>query len=113
MVDVPEALERARRNRRIVDQMVGCGTSVGANIYEADEAMSRLDFCTAVGRSLKEINECHFWLDFIGERNWVPPVRLDKLKTEAESLRRVFGSMIARTKRNDAKRPRRNPESRG
>jgi hypothetical protein len=35
-----EALARKGHSRRIVDQMVASGTSVAANVYEADEAMT-------------------------------------------------------------------------
>ncbi|MFM9994386.1 MAG: four helix bundle protein [Phycisphaerales bacterium] len=107
MIDVGETLERSRRSRRIVDQVIGCGTSVGANMYEADEALSRADFCTAVGRSLKEVSESEFWIDLVGERNWVRPTRLLDLKAEALALRRMFGAMIARTRTTDASRKRR------
>ena len=45
---------------RVIDQTVGCFTSVGANVFEADEAMSRKDFCKALAISVKELNESRF-----------------------------------------------------
>lgn len=62
VLDVTEALERSRRPRRVVDQMTGSGTSVGANAFEADEAMSAKDFIKCLGVILKELNETRFWL---------------------------------------------------
>jgi four helix bundle protein len=49
VVDVAEALAEQSRSRRVVDQLMGCGTSVGANVAEADEAQSRADFCRILG----------------------------------------------------------------
>src|SRR5687768_16793365 len=57
VLDVVEALERKRIYRRIVDQMVGSGTSVAANACEADQAVSRPDFCKALGTVVKELAE--------------------------------------------------------
>ncbi len=68
VVDVAEAVEARRRSHRIVDQMIGCGTSVGANLYEANDAVSRKDFSKSLGTVLKELGESRFWLEFVSER---------------------------------------------
>lgn len=95
---VADALERKRVSRRIVDQIVGCGTSVGANVFEADEAMSRGDFVKSLCIATKEVNEARFWLRLAGRRNWLTAARLTPLLEECSELKRVFGSMISRTK---------------
>lgn len=98
MLDVAETVERQRRSARIVDQITGCGTSVGANVCEADEAMSRKDFARALGVAVKELSESRFWLRLVGKRAWIEQTRLDPLIHECMELRRIFGTMIARTK---------------
>lgn len=107
MVDVAETLERGSKSKwvvgRIVSQMVGAGTSVGANTREADEAVSRPDFCKALGTVLKELSESRFWLEFVGERNWIRSARLKDLLREADELTRLFSVIVARVRRNDAK----------
>jgi len=40
-------------NNRLIDQLVGCGTSVGANYCEANEAVSKKDFRHTAGRCVK------------------------------------------------------------
>jgi four helix bundle protein len=84
-----------------VDQLIGCGTSVGANIPEADEALSRPDFRRILGFVNRELSECRFWIRFIGVRGGLPVDRLAPLEQESNELRRVFGSMIARVRRTD------------
>ena len=37
-------------NNRLIDQLVGCGTSVGANYCEANEGVSKKDFKCTIGR---------------------------------------------------------------
>jgi four helix bundle protein len=103
MMDVADDLERSRRARRVVDQVVGCGTSVGANLSEADEAMSRPDFCKCLGIVVKELNETRFWLRFVAKRKWIPESQLAALQTEATELKSIFGAMLSRTRRKALK----------
>lgn len=103
-VDVAEAILGKRVPRaissRIIDQLVGAGTSVGANVREADEAVSRKDFTHALGIVLKELSESRYWLEFVGERGWIAPSRLASLEDEGAQLSRIFSVIVARTKRN-------------
>lgn len=98
VLSVSETLEKQGRSRRITDQIIGSGTSVGANIFEADEAMSTKDFikCTAI--ALKELNETRFWIRLITRQSWIAPDRLESFLDETNELRKILGSIIARTK---------------
>ncbi len=98
VLDVVDALADASISRRVLDQIAACGTSVGANVYEADEAMSRADFCKTLAISVKELNETRFWLRLISKRNWLPPAKLEPLQAEAVELKRVFGTMLHKTR---------------
>ncbi len=104
VVDVAEAVEARKRSRRIIDQMIGAGTSVGANLYEGDEAVSRKEFSKCLGTVLKELGETRFWLEFVSERAWIGPKRLEPLLNECLELKKIFGTMVARIKRNDRTR---------
>jgi four helix bundle protein len=96
---VAEVLEKQGRSRRIVDQMIGSGTAVGANICESDEALSRADFCKGVGIALKELGEARYWLRFPVRRGWLPPERLDDLQSEAGELKRILVIILTKSRR--------------
>ena len=100
VLDVAETLEKQGRSARIVDQMMGCGSSVGANVFEADEALSAGDFCKCVGISNKEANETRFWIRLARRRGWIPADRLSGVLQEAEELKKIFGAMIVKTREN-------------
>lgn len=102
MVDVAEALAKKGRSRRIVEQIMGCGTSVGANTSESDEAMSRADFCRGLGVVIKELKECRYWLRFIAKREWLPAIRFGPLQQEATELKLIYGAILSRSRK---KRP--------
>lgn len=101
--DVVDVLAEQKRSFRLMDQIAAAGTSVAANCFEADEAMSRGDFCRCLAIALKELSETRFWLRFVVRRGWLPEVRIAPLEQECCELMRVFGSMIARTKRTASK----------
>ncbi|MBM4107968.1 MAG: four helix bundle protein [Phycisphaerae bacterium] len=102
MVGLAEDIEREGRSRRVSEQVLGAGAGVGANLFEADEALSRKDFAKCVGIALKEINERRFWLRLASRRAWRPEPSLSSLLTEAEELKRILGAILTRTRRADA-----------
>jgi len=99
VLDIVEVLEAAGKSRRVTDQMTGSGTSVGANLYEADEAISRPDFCKSLGTSLKELNETRYWLRLVERRGWVKAGSTRLVQAECAELRKVFGTMLTRSRK--------------
>lgn len=100
VLDVTDALESTKCPRRLIEQMAAAGTSVGANTFEADEAMSRADFVKTLGIVNKELNETRFWLRLVARRGWIHPTRLTEISSESEVLRKIIGAMIVRTRNN-------------
>lgn len=98
VLDVVEVLEKQGRPRRVIEQLAGCGTSVGANLCEADEAMSRPDFVKTLCIVIKELNETRYWLRLIGRRDWIKQTRLLPLQQEADELKRICGAIVSRTR---------------
>lgn len=99
-LDVAQALEKQRRYARVVDQIAGSGTAAGANLYEADQAISTKDFVKCVGIAVKEVNETKFWIRLVARRGWIKPDRLEPLEAECEELLRIGNAMIVRSRRS-------------
>ncbi len=80
-------------NNRLIDQLVGTGTSIGANYSEAKDAVSRKDFKNRVGTSRKESKETMFFLRMIAaaEERLAGEARV--LWREAKELNLIFGSI--------------------
>jgi four helix bundle protein len=97
-IAVAEQLDADRRFRRIVEQVAASGTSVGANLAEADEAMSTADFRRCLAIANKELAETRFWLKLIVRRGWLQESRLQPLREEIEEIKRIVGSILTKTK---------------
>ncbi|HMN40102.1 MAG TPA: four helix bundle protein [Phycisphaerales bacterium] len=98
-LQLAEALDEQGVFRRVTDQMSGCFTSVGANTFEAHEAMSEKDFVKALGIAIKEASECRHWLRIAKRRRYFTEKRLASPEQEATELVKVLGAIIFRTKR--------------
>ena len=58
---------REMREYIFADQILRCGTSIGANLAESKCAQSRADFLAKVSISYKESNECLYWLNLLAD----------------------------------------------
>jgi four helix bundle protein len=96
-VAVAEQSERDGRFRRTLEQLAAAGSSVGANLAEADEAISRKDFRRCLAIAMKELAETCFWLALIVHRQWLSLDRLGPLTRELVELKNVVGAILARS----------------
>ncbi len=97
-VAAAEQLLKDGRFTRLVDQFAASATSVGANIAEADEAMSAKDFRKCITIAIKELAETRYWMRLFIRRQWLPESRLAPLLSEAHELKRILGSILTKTR---------------
>ena len=77
----------------LITQLVKCGTSVGANYYEADDAESKQDFRHKIGICKKEARESKYFIRMIVVA--IPQLEADakKLFQEAKEIHLIFNSI--------------------
>jgi four helix bundle protein len=86
-------IPRNPANDRLIGQLAGCGTSIGANYCEASECVSKKDFKCTISRCVKEAKESRFFLRMIAAAE---PARADEARVlyrEARELHLIFASM--------------------
>ncbi|MEY2574847.1 MAG: hypothetical protein QOF80_334, partial [Verrucomicrobiota bacterium] len=83
-------------NDRLVGQLVGCGTSIGANYCEANEGVSKKDFRNTIGRCVKEAKETKYFLRLIAAAEPRLAEQARALYREAKELHLIFASMFRR-----------------
>ena len=79
--------------QRIIPQLVGAGTSVGANYCEADDAESGKDFKHKIGICKKEARETKYWLQMVATANPDSKEKARELWQEAKELHLIFNSI--------------------
>jgi four helix bundle protein len=98
IVRVVESLPKTLAGRRIGDQLLRSGLSVGANFEEAQAAESRDDFTHKLPIALKELREAKYWLRVIAPAGILPPQRLEPLIDESNQLVAMLSKAVARVK---------------
>jgi|SRR2546421_9350107 len=85
--------------RTLSGQLLKAGTSVGANVEEAQAGQSRPDFISKNSIALKEARESHYWLRILIAADIMPEKTLAELRDKAEEIKLILGSIVVRTKR--------------
>ena len=91
-------VSRGPHHDRLIDQLTGCGTSIGANYCEANEGLSKKDFRNIIGRCKKESKETKFFLRMIATAEPVLAPETRTLYREAKELHLIFCSIYKNTR---------------
>jgi four helix bundle protein len=85
----------------ICNQIGRAGTSIGANIHEAQYAHGKADFVSKLQIALKESNETSYWLLLLSKTNIISPVEYNRLENLCKEIRITLIASVNTTKRND------------
>jgi len=81
-------------------QLLRSGTSIGANLVEAQNGISHRDFIAKIYISLKECAETKYWLELLSRTNYITQSEYDTIIANCNELNKIFNSMT-KTSRND------------
>ncbi|KAB2311633.1 four helix bundle protein [Betaproteobacteria bacterium SCN2] len=98
VIKLVETLPPSIAGRRIGDQLLRSGTSVGANFEEAQGAESRSDFAHKLQIALKELRESCYWLRLLAKTEMLPQEMLADLIDESLQLRAILSKSVATVK---------------
>ena len=82
----------------LINQILRCGTSVGANVHEAQYAQGTKDFISKFEIALKECNESEYWLELLYETNSISEAEFDKFQRLCIELRRILVASVTTLK---------------
>lgn len=78
----------------IGDQLLRAGTSIGANIVEAQAASSRRDFTNFYNIALKSANETKYWICLLRDSNLLAKNKTEKILSEADEISKMLGASL-------------------
>jgi four helix bundle protein len=102
IVKLVDRLPRTLATTEIGRQMLRSGTSVGANMQEADAAESRSDFIHKVSIALKEARETRYWLALVDATILSNDSEVQALLQESTELTKILFTIIANARKNRA-----------
>ena len=84
----------------IGSQIVRSGTSIGANIEEAQNSGSKKEFIRSMTIALKEARETGYWLELVGKSGLIAKKRLTEIIEEDKEITRVLIAIVKKSKLN-------------
>ena len=98
------AIQLRNNNEYVIsNQVLKSGTSVGANISEAQYAQSKADFVSKLSISLKEAREAKYWVQFIEQNQILNSFDFDAIKQLNRKIISCLFASIKTTKTNIAR----------
>ena len=87
-----------QKESTLTNQLIRSGTSIGANIHEAQYAQSTKDFISKFEIALKECFETEYWLELLFETDYLKEEKYKKLSNHCGAIRRMLISSLTTIK---------------
>ncbi len=103
IVDCFRFLSDNRKEYVLSKQLLRSGTSVGANLAEANGAISKADFSNKVSISYKECLESKYWINLLYDTQYIEKELHDRLFNQADEICRILFTILKTTRINPKK----------
>ncbi|RYE90635.1 MAG: four helix bundle protein [Cytophagaceae bacterium] len=92
-------ISQEKREYVLAKQLLRCGTSIGANVSEANGAIADADFSSKISIAYKECLETKYWLNLLRDTAYITTPAFDSLFVDADELGKLLYAIL-RTTRN-------------
>lgn len=101
-VDIINLVKQLKANREsiVCNQIGRSGTSIGANIHEAQYAQGKKDFVSKLEIALKEASETGYWLELLRRTDYIDEATYKSLSSKCASLRVMLIASCRTAKEN-------------
>ena len=79
-------------------QLLRAGTAIGANVAEANGAISKADFSSKISISYKESLETKYWLSLLRDANYIEASKANTYIEDADELSKIMFSILKKTR---------------
>ena len=99
-VSIVNMCDSIKGKSALTNQILRSGTSIGANIHEANYAHSRADFISKMQIALKECYETEYWLKLFVKTSIIADEEYNRLRNDCGKIRKILISSINTAKSN-------------
>lgn len=100
VIKLIKVLPNTMEGKVIANQLLRCGTSVGANYRSACRARSRNEFIAKIGVVIEESDEASFWLEIIIESKLIKKELIESLLIESNEITAIMVSAVKSSKKS-------------
>ena len=99
IVNLCKLLRTERKEYTLSNQLLRSGTSIGANVTEAQQAQSRADFLSKLNIALKEACETAYWLRLLEATDYLTKAEFESIYTDCDELVKILVSSVRSIKK--------------
>ena len=100
IIKLVNLLPKSTSGAVISNQIMKAGTSIGANVEEAQGASSKKDFTNKMTISKKEARETRYWLRLIKDSGILEVVIVENLIKECDEILKILTAIVKTSKEN-------------
>jgi len=103
IVNLYKYLTTTKQEYVLSKQLLRSGTSIGANVCEAQQAQSTMDFLSKMNIALKESYESDYWLRLLHKTDYLKEDEYDSIISDCRAITKLLVSIIKslKTKNNE------------
>ena len=98
IVKLCKHLNAAKKEFVLSKQLLRAGTSIGANIAEAEQAQSRADFISKMSIALKEAVETNYWLRLLQATDYLSEKEFMSIYSDCKELEKMLTAIVKTAK---------------
>lgn len=99
IVNAYRHLREQKREFVLSKQLLRSGTSIGANLAEANGAISEADLSAKVSIAYKESQETKYWLNLLKDTGYIDQKSFDSIYADVDEVAAILFSILKTTKR--------------
>jgi len=101
VVNLCTKVKESKKGNTLLNQLLRSGTSIGANIHEANYASSKADFINKFQIALKECYETDYWLGLFEATEMITQNEYDDMYNKCSKIRKLLIASINTAKRKN------------
>ena len=101
IVRLYQYLSRTMNEYVMSKQLLRSGTSIGANIAEANEAFSKSDFIYKMSTALKECSETRYWIELLRRTDYLTEQQFASVMADCMELQKILTIIIKTARQNN------------
>ena len=97
IVDLYKYLTESKHEFVMTKQLLRCGTSIGANVAEAEKGQSKADFNAKMNIAMKEANETYYWLRLLHRTGYLEDTEFLSVEKDIREILSIITAICKKT----------------
>lgn len=98
IVRLYQYLSDSKRENVLSRQLLRAGTSIGANVAEAQQAQSKADFVSKCAIALKEATESKYWIELLHATDYLSQAEYDSVLSDCIEVEKILTTIVKTSK---------------